>query len=58
VDRHEHIGKGKIGRSGFQSFLRDARFQEIPGVIETPTDGTGKDERRNLKTLRRWLAAA
>lgn len=53
VDRHEHIGKGKIGRAGFQLFLTDPRFKETPGLIETPTDGTGKDERRNLRTLRR-----
>lgn len=52
VDRHEHIGKGKIGRVGFQQFLRDKRFKDTPGLIETPTDGSGKDERRNLRTLR------
>ena len=53
VDRHEHIGKGKIGRLGFQLFLTDPRFREVAGLIETPTDGSGKDERRNLRTLRR-----
>ncbi len=56
VDRHEAIGKGKIGRVGFQLFLQDPRFQDIPGLIETPTDGTGKDERRNLRALRRLAA--
>lgn len=54
VDRHDHIGKGTVGKSGFRSFLTDPRLAEIPGVIETPTDGTGKDEKRNLATLRRW----
>jgi deoxyribonuclease-4 len=53
VDRHEHIGKGKIGRLGFQLFLTDPRFKQTPGLIETPTDGSGKDERRNLRVLRR-----
>lgn len=56
VDRHEHIGKGKIGRLGFQLFLTDSRFKDTPGLIETPTDGTGKDERRNLRALRRLAA--
>jgi deoxyribonuclease IV len=56
VDRHEHIGKGKIGRLGFQFFLTDPRFKDIPGLIETPTDGSGRDERRNLRTLRRLAA--
>jgi deoxyribonuclease-4 len=58
VDRHEHIGKGKIGRLGFQLFLTDSRFKDTPGLIETPTDGTGKDERRNLRTLRRLAGKA
>jgi deoxyribonuclease-4 len=56
VDRHEHIGKGTIGKSGFRSFLIDARLAEIPGLLETPTDGTGKDEKRNLNMLRRFAA--
>ena len=58
VDRHEHIGKGKIGRLGFQLFLTDPRFKETPGLIETPTDGSGKDERRNLRTLHRLAATS
>jgi deoxyribonuclease-4 len=58
VDRHAHIGQGKIGRRGFQLFLCDSRFQDTAGVIETPTDGTGKDERRNLRTLRRLAVSA
>lgn len=53
VDRHEHIGKGSVGKSGFRSFLTDARLAEIPGLLETPTDGTGKDEKRNLAALRK-----
>ncbi len=53
VDRHEHIGKGTVGKSGFRSFLADARLAEIPGLLETPTDGTGRDEKRNLAALRK-----
>jgi deoxyribonuclease IV len=56
VDRHEHIGKGKIGRLGFQLFLTDPIFKDTPGLIETPTDGSGRDELRNLRTLRRLAA--
>lgn len=57
VDRHADIGKGLIGRRGFQSFLTDPRFADTPGLIETPTDGTGKDEKRNLRALRRLAAS-
>ncbi len=56
VDRHEAIGKGKIGRKGFKPWLQDPRWQETPGLIETPTDGTGKDEKRNLRVLRNLAA--
>ena len=56
VDRHDHIGTGTVGKSGFRSFLTDARLTEIPGLLETPTDGTGKDEKRNLAALRKLAA--
>ncbi len=57
VDRHEAIGKGKIGRKALGFFLRDPRWKETPGLLETPTDGTGKDEKRNLRVLRRLAEA-
>jgi len=52
VDRHEHIGKGKIGLHGFRCLLHDPRLQKIPMVLETPK-GTGNDaDRKNLAVLR------
>lgn len=53
VDRHDHITKGTVGKSGFRSFLTDPRLADTPGILETPTDGTGADEKRNLAALRR-----
>jgi len=55
VDRHEHIGKGKIGKSGFANFINDPRFAGVPMILETPkgTDGRGMDlDKVNLKRLR------
>jgi len=55
VDRHEHIGKGKIGRAGFAHFVNDPRFAGLPMILETPkgTDGRGSDlDVVNLKRLR------
>jgi len=55
VDRHEHIGKGKIGKAGFAHFLNEPRFAGVPMILETPkgTDGRGTDlDRVNLKRLR------
>jgi deoxyribonuclease-4 len=55
VDRHEHIGKGKIGLAGFRHFVNDPRFAAVPMILETPKgkDGRGADlDKVNLKRLR------
>lgn len=55
LDRHEHIGKGKIGKDGFAHFVNDQRFAGIPMILETPKgkDGRGADhDKLNLKKLR------
>jgi deoxyribonuclease-4 len=36
LDRHEHIGKGRIGIKGFSNFLRHQCFAGIPLILETP----------------------
>lgn len=36
LDRHEHIGQGKIGKIGFQLLMNDPRFDGIPMILETP----------------------
>ncbi|MBU3915694.1 deoxyribonuclease IV [bacterium] len=35
VDRHESIGKGKIGIEVFRYIMNDDRFEEIPLILET-----------------------
>jgi len=58
VDRHEHIGKGKIGADAFARMLRHPRFasaapEGLAGrvfVAETPIDDPG-DDRRNVEML-------
>jgi len=54
VDRHEQIGKGKIGVGAFALLMRDPRFAAVPKLLETPkgADGVVMD-RRNLALLRR-----
>jgi deoxyribonuclease-4 len=47
VDRHEHIGKGFIGRKGFGRFINHPFFSGIPLVLETPKV-SDVDDRRNL----------
>ena len=50
-DRHEHIGKGKIGISGFESVIKDTNLNKLDMVIETPPEGI-KNDLRILKTIR------
>src|SRR5207302_1164353 len=52
VDRHEHIGKGKIGLAAFRFIMRDHRFRKIPKVLETPKAKDLREDVVNLKTLR------
>jgi deoxyribonuclease-4 len=55
LDRHAHIGRGKLGLDAFRSLLRDPRFAAVPKLLETPKeDSKRKDwDRLNLATLRR-----
>lgn len=52
VDRHEHIGKGKIGLNAFRFIMRDRRFRKIPKVLETPKGKELLEDVENMKTLR------
>jgi deoxyribonuclease IV len=52
VDRHEHIGKGRIGLEAFRFIMRDQRFRKIPKVLETPKGKDLTEDMQNLKTLR------
>ncbi len=52
VDRHEHIGQGRIGLDGFRWILNDSRFAAVPKVLETPKGKTLDEDRRNLAVLR------
>jgi deoxyribonuclease IV len=58
VDRHEHIGKGKIGLQAFQYIMREPRFRSIPKVIETPKGPDMAEDVVNLATLRSFMQNA
>ncbi len=53
VDRHEHIGRGTIGRRGFVNLMTDPRLAPVPKFLETPKDDTLDFDRKNLAALRR-----
>ena len=62
VDRHEHVGDGCLGLEPFRRLLHDARFAQLPMLIETEKSvrseragrvATDPFDMRNLDTLRR-----
>jgi deoxyribonuclease-4 len=52
LDRHEHIGRGHLGRPPFKRLLTDRRFRRVPKVLETPKEPWPAADRRNLALLR------
>lgn len=57
VDRHEAIGKGKIGLEPFRVLMNQARYRGIPKVLETPKGKDLQEDRANLATLRGLVEA-
>ena len=55
LDRHEHIGQGRIGINGFRTVLADPRFHNVPLILETPkgVNHAGREwDAINLRRLR------
>ena len=52
-DRHEKIGKGKIGLEAFRRLVNHPKLRDLPFYLETPCDLQGyRDEIALLKSLR------
>ncbi len=55
LDRHEWIGEGRIGPEPFRRIMRDADFDGIVKIIETPKrDDPLRHDRRMLRRLRAY----
>ena len=52
IDRHEHIGKGRIGLAGFGFLMNDERFRDIPKILETEKGPDMKEDVQNMNVLR------
>lgn len=50
LDRHEHIGRGTIGREGFRRLVNHPALRGVPMVLETPQE-PGWDV-KNLRAVR------
>ena len=44
VDRHDSVGDGTLGTEFFKRFMNDARFDNIPIILETPDEERWLDE--------------
>lgn len=53
IDRHEHIGKGKIGLEGFKAIVNEPRLQHLNMIIETPHFGRKRWDKINLEILKK-----
>lgn len=54
VDRHEHIGLGKIGSKGLNQFIHYPTFRDIPLILETPKKKES-DDSHNLRRVRKMI---
>lgn len=53
LDRHEHMGKGKIGEVGLKAILAHPDFQKVNFILETKHDNYISDDLEFLKKYRR-----
>ena len=52
IDRHAHIGSGRIGARAFGRLVNDERFLDRPMILETPKGEGDANDLRNLAILR------
>ena len=51
-DRHEVVGDGLIGETGFTAFLRRREVRRLDVLVETPASGDAR--REELERIRRY----
>jgi len=51
VDRHDHIGKGFIGKDGFSNIMNDKKLERVAKILETPKGKEQLEDLENVKTL-------
>ena len=52
ADRHEHIGKGMIGKDGIKRILNHPKLKSLPFIMETPKSSPN-DDLKNIRITRR-----
>jgi deoxyribonuclease-4 len=51
VDRHDNIGNGLLGEDVFRMLMNDARFDNMPLILETPDESLWEEEIKYLYSL-------
>lgn len=54
LDRHYHIGMGKIGENGFKTLINDKRLENLPFIMETPIDSL-RGDKENLDYVKHLI---
>jgi apurinic endonuclease APN1 len=52
-DRHENIGEGFIGKSGFKNLLGEKDFRKIPWLLEVPGYADEGPDKKNVEMLKK-----
>ena len=55
VDRHDHIGKGIIGLTGFRMLMNDERLAHVPKILETEKSEDLHEDVENMRVLKLLL---
>ena len=56
IDRHEHIGKGQIGLTGFRLLMNEPRLAALPKILETEKSEDMHEDVENMTLLRSLLS--
>ncbi|MBN2829335.1 MAG: deoxyribonuclease IV [Candidatus Cloacimonetes bacterium] len=51
VDRHDSLSRGEIGLEPFRLIIQDARFDNIPLILETPNEEIWSEEIKLLRSF-------
>jgi len=54
IDRHEHIGRGRIGGKGLSQFINCEPLRHVPLILETPKKKEA-DDAMNLENVRKMI---
>ena len=55
VDRHENIGKGKIGLTGLTEVIKYAKKKGIPMILETPAVKKSTDVKNEIDIIKKII---